>query len=313
MVKRGWEFVGCTVLPMGLAICAFWAIVFAWLPAGRLPGGRFPGTVFGTLIGTMLAAFATLAIQNARALRRLARARRGETPRDGEPATFVGVLEGRTERVLAAPFSGRPALAYRYQVSRPVRGREGHSRSAVAFQGESAVPSVVRTEGGMVSLLGRPAFVQGFERIEGEGARRKARAFLEARFPESKAAEARTSEVPKPAAAAGRPVEEEGAFEEHSRSVAGHGLPRPLDPSTWDLLEAVFAPGERACVSGVWSAERGGLAAPNWGTEGLLVEHGDLANAASRRWTMLAKTGFVALFFLVFQVVFVWVVWREIR
>ena len=113
-MKRGSEFVGCTVLPMGLAICAFWAIVFAWLPAGHMSGGRFPMTVFGTLIGTLLAAFGT-------------------------------------------------------------------------------------------------------------------------------------------------------------------------------------------------------LAAPKWGREGLLVERGNLVNAASRRWTMLAKTGFAAIFALVFQVGFVWVVWREFR
>lgn len=313
IVKRGCEFVGCTVLPMGLVIGAFWAVVFAWVPAGKVEGGRIPLTVIGTVLGTIVAAFAYLAVENVRALQRLGRARRGEAPADGVPVTFGGVLEGRTEKILEAPFSGRPALAYRYQVTRSSRDSQGKLVVVTAFEGEAAVPTVLRTDGGKVSLLGRPGFEQGFDGIEGEGARKKARAFLEARLSESEAAEAARTEAPMAEVAAGRAVDESVAFENHEQLSAGRSLPRPLDLTGWGLLEAVCAPGEVVCVSGNWSAERGGVAPPKGGTEGLLVERGTLADAASRRWGMIAKVGFAGVFLLALQVGFVYVVWTQFR
>jgi hypothetical protein len=312
-VKRGCEFVGCTVLPMGLVIGAFWAVVFAWVPSGKVEGGRVPLTVIGTVLGTAVAAFAYLAVENARALRRLGRARRGEAPADGVPVTFGGVLEARTDEVLEGPFSGRTALAYRYRVTRSSRDSHGRLVVVTAFEGEAMVPTLLRTDGGEVSLLGRPGFEQGFDGIEGEGARKKAQAFLEAKLSEAEAAEAARTEAPKAEVAAGGAVDEPAAFEKHEQLSAGRGLPRPLDLTGWGFLEAVCAPGETVCVSGTWSAERGGLAAPKGGTEGLLVERGTLAEAASRRWGMLAKVGFAGVFLLALQAGFVYVVWTQFR
>lgn len=125
VVKRSREFAGCTVLPMGLAIRAFRAIVFSGLPEGQLSGVRFPTTVFGTLIGTVLAAFTTLAVQNESSTHRSRAAPRSRSKASWPcPASFG--RRGKWSPSSAGPCSGRASNGSRAKArgGRRLRGAQ---------------------------------------------------------------------------------------------------------------------------------------------------------------------------------------------
>ena len=143
-MKRG---IGSLVFPfvvVAFALAGIWAGLVVWRSrVGFSEGGGPFVTFYGAVLGTATAVVGYLVFGNLKRLRGLSRAGRGEAPADGEHASIVGVLEARTDEVLSAPFSGRRALAWKYEITRmvPTRGRS-HSGGTIvtAFRGEAMVP-----------------------------------------------------------------------------------------------------------------------------------------------------------------------------
>ena len=247
-------------------------------------------------------------------LRGLSRAGRAAPPGDGEYASVVGTLEARSQESLAGPFSGRPALAYWYAVTRRVRLTRGHREAwsdVTAFQGEAMVPCEIRTEWGPVPLLSRAKLVDCEDFVEGDEACTKAREFLAATFPNGL--------DPQNLAPTSFPIDEEadlrfretGGYRKDERlKVRGDcTLEHPFDVSRWTLRETVFAQGATVCASGVWAADRGGLDAPDGAMQELLLELGNAASVASDRRSNLGCLAIVGALLLFFQVLLGFKVW----
>ena len=310
---------GCLpLLPRALllasALAVLWGGLAAWRsPVGFVEGGGPFAIAFGALLGTATAAVGYFALGQWKDLRSHARARRGELPGDGEEASVVGVLEGRTDEELKAPFSGRRALAYRYVVDRWVRSLDGkRGRTLVtAFQGEAMVPCEIRTESGRVALLKRPSLADSGDVVQGDEAYDNARAHFAATFPEPDVPEGQATASRNADAGAERQYEETGGFriDERLPIPSSSALEDPCDLSQWSLHESIYAPGGTVCATGVWSAERGGLVAPDGKLRELRLEHGNAADASSRRTSnlgCLALGGFVLLLLQVLLALRVW-------
>ena len=309
---------GRLVLPFVVVAFAFaglWAGLVAWRNPDGLSSEESPAAIFyGTGLGTATAVVGYLVFRELKRLLGLSRAGRGEGPVDGEHASIVGVLEARTDEVLSAPFSGRPALAWKYAITRRITARRGSvARGTIvtAFQGEAMVPCEIRTESGRIPLLGRPKLFDNGDIVVGDEARAKARTHLAARFPEAFGAEPPARTPPDASEDADRQFEATGGFrqEESQRIPRDAGLESSFDVSRWTLRETIYRPGETVCATGVWSAERGGLLPQAGGLQELLLEHGDAAAASERRSSnlgCLAIVGLLLLSFLVLLGIKVW-------
>ncbi len=309
---------GALVLPfvvVALAFAGLWAGLVAWRSPDGLSSEESPAAIFyGTVLGTATAVVGYLVFRELNRLLGLSRAGRGEAPADGEHASIVGTLEARTDEMLSAPFSGRPALAWRYEITRRITARRGSvARGTVvtAFQGEAMVPCEIRTERGRIPLLARPRLFDSGDVVEGDEACSKARKHLAARFPEVFGGESPALTVAVGSEEADRQFEATGGFQkEESRRIPGDaGLESPFDVSRWTLRESIYRPGETVCATGVWSSERGGLLPQAGGLEELLLEHGNAAAAAERRGSnlgCLAIVGLLVLSLLVLLGIKVW-------
>lgn len=140
--------------------CAVWLVgwvalfgLYAWYLKPRF---EWPGWLLGAGLGSV---FAVVFLGSFSGLRHaakdrsaLARAEKGEAPRDGRLEAASGELfaEGTP---LVAPFTRRECALYDYDVKPPAAG----SRNAASeYAGLAMTPSVIRTPYGSVRLLGFP-------------------------------------------------------------------------------------------------------------------------------------------------------------
>lgn len=314
-MKKSPGFLLVVLAFLAIAFAGVWGGLAAWRsPAGVSDEDFIRVTFYGAVLGAATVAVGHFAYGSVGRLRGLSRAGDAAPPADGEYASAVGTLEARSGEVLAGPFSGRPALAYRFAVTRRVRtksaGREKWI-NVTAFRGEAMAPCELRTGWGPVPLLSRPELVDSGDYVEGDEACTKAREFLAARFPDGldplnlSASSSPTDEE------ADRSYRETGRYRKDERlEVRGVcELEDPFDPARWTLRETVFAPGATVCASGTWSSDRGGLDTPDGALQRLLLELGNAASAAPDRRTNLGCLAIVGTLLLFFQVLLGVKVW----
>jgi hypothetical protein len=291
-----------------VAFTAAWYLFFR----GRVePPALFVFAAVAGLLGAIAVGLVWSFVLRARERRALARAVAGLPLEDGRFGAAAGRVQASGLRTLTAPFSGRPALAYEYQVYRWKRtgsGRHASRDQQFAYDGCGLAPCAIRTPTAKVRLLGMPHMdeLPALE-LPGSEAPPRVTEFL---------ASTRFEEVPRGAlraafrSAMARVTDEAEEIRRDTR--IGEAV---TDLSAWTLAERVIAPGEEVCVVGRFAAGRGGLVPPAIGSgETLRVLKGDPATVArslrSRMWTT-AVLGTVALAAAHGVLLFVASVWED--
>ncbi|HEX7579577.1 MAG TPA: ankyrin repeat domain-containing protein, partial [Thermoanaerobaculia bacterium] len=184
-------------------------------------------------------------------------ARAGRPPVAGGWYAALGEIHPLPGGGLAAPFSGRPAVAYEYDVT---RWKERHTSKGQtqcrAYFGSALAPCEIRTMAGPIRLFGMPYLDVESTAAVGPDVRRGAdlwvssTAFSETGLPRS------IAELKADAAEMAESTDSVGVFRQDYRSDPDATL------DGWTLSEKVVPPGQKVCVLGLYSAARGGLEPP---------------------------------------------------
>jgi hypothetical protein len=277
--------------------CAGWLAQWAALAAlGYLAlRGRVapPGDWIAALVGSLslrlaLGAFASAA-RSAEDRRVLARSRAGALPQDGKRFAAAGRIAALAAP-LAAPFSGTPAVAYRYRAGGAARDGEAApgsppgyqaAGSAPALAGFALAPAAIRASAGDVRLLGFP-LLEGFPEtiVDDDAARARAAAFVGS-TPFEGLGPADWARVFGEALALAADVQ--GSLRKDFRVG---GLQEVASGDR--LAETVVPDGEEAVAIGLFHAAEGGVAPdPSPAGRPLRLLRGDAASAAAA----LARAG----------------------
>jgi len=269
-----------------LQLVAFTAAWYQLLRPRLETPALFVFAVVGGVLGTAAVSLVWTLVVRGRERRALARAVAGRPLEDGRLGAAAGPIRASGLRTLTAPFSGRTALAYEYDVFRWRRTGRGSSRNQeFAYYGYGLAPCAIRTPLAEVRLLGMPQ-MDDLPPLDVSGGAARARA---ADFVASSAFDA----VPRGAVreafreAMARITDDDGEVRRDVR------IGEPLgDLSGWTLAERVVAPDEEVCVVGRFDATRGGLVPPPLGS-GLTLRllRGDPATAARRLRSRMIATG----------------------
>jgi hypothetical protein len=139
-VKKGCGFIlAVWIALVGAYGYVAWQTIHEWFPAAMI--GVLGGTFAGALVGSFVGLFT-----GARDRAALRRAIDGEPFRDGRLEAASGPIRP-LDAPLDAPFTGRPCVAYEYDVKKP-----GADRSE--FAGVALAPSAIDTGRGSVHVLG---------------------------------------------------------------------------------------------------------------------------------------------------------------
>jgi hypothetical protein len=145
---------------------AYWYFLHARLTP---PADRYVPIAAGFV---MMIAFAQLntAFLHIREARKV-----GERPQDGEPITAVGRIRA-TGETLHAPFSGRAAVCYSYDIKDPAGTNKSRTNNYAGF---ALTPSSIDTPSGAIRLLGFPV-LEGFakEQLHSDVAMINARSYI---------------------------------------------------------------------------------------------------------------------------------------
>ncbi|MGZ7039933.1 MAG: ankyrin repeat domain-containing protein, partial [Thermoanaerobaculia bacterium] len=176
----------------------------------------------------------------------------GEKLKDGANVSVVGRIRAAGLQ-LQAPFSGRAAVMYRYQIDDTV-GFAGEDQEWKDFSGLAQAPAVIDSSYGAIKLLGFP-ILEGFDSSlqNSSESRAKAAAYIAATpFVNIKSLGLREAmrEVFDTAESA------DGKVRKDWRSATSDDL---SDKDDKDILEQIVAPGEQVCAVGKYSAEKNGL------------------------------------------------------
>jgi hypothetical protein len=150
MLRRGCALTLALVGGLFALYFAFFTRYFEW-----------PGNLFAAGLGSIFAAAAVGSVGHLFWARRDAaafrRAARNEPPIDGRLAVVAGPIRP-LGAPLASPFSGRPCVAYEYEVVQPGATRPGHatSQKQTDLAGFALTASVIETPQGGIRLLGFP-------------------------------------------------------------------------------------------------------------------------------------------------------------
>ena len=294
-----------------LQLVAFTAGWYLFFRGRSDPPALFIFAAIAGVLGVIAVGLAWSVVVRGRERRALARAVAGLPLEDGRLGAAAGTIQPSGLRTLTAPFSGRPALAYEYQVYRWRRTGSGRTASRdqeFAYDGYGLAPSVIRTPSATVRLLGMPQMDELHAReMPGHQAPPRVGEFF---------ASTTFEEVPRTAlrAAFRSAMARVTDDVEEVRSDIRIGE-AATDLSGWTLAERVIAPGEEVCVVGRFAADRGGLVPPAIGSgQTLRVLQGDPATVErslrSRMWTT-AVVGSVALAVAHAVLLFVASVWED--
>lgn len=214
----------------------------------------------------------------------LKRAEQGLPLQDGEKEAVWGPIEPLAE-LLTAPLSGRPCVAYEYDVKKPGPGG-GDGPAASAIAGFALCPSVIRSSRGDVHLC-------GFSMLD---------EFEEKVFVDDVAAEERARDYAARTEFAAMGISKLGsmlsqmdeAMADDDGSVRKDWKMSEEDVSLegCEMKEKIIAPGETITVVGLWDAARGGIV-PKKGARSAIVQirpGGGLAmvmHAEKRPWATL--------------------------
>lgn len=217
----------------------------------------------------------------------LKRAEKGLPLEDGMEEAVWGPIEP-LGAPLAAPFSGRPCVAYEYDAknpsSRDSRGRETSGGSTLA--GFALAPSVVRSNRGDVHLLGFSLLTEFKPETfdDPESRERAVRYASSTEFTEMGLAKigAMISTLDEAM------TDDDGSVRKDMRMKEATAS----DLAACTLEEKVIAPGESVTAIGIWDAGRGGLVPKHRGKSAIvrLLPGGGaamVAHAQKRPWGLL--------------------------
>lgn len=232
----------------------------------------------------------------------LRRAEQGLPLVDGEKEAVWGPVEP-LGALLAAPFSGRPCVAYEYDAKNPAtRGSDGRERpGGSAISGFALCPSVIRSGRGDVLLCGF-SILDKFEKTllgEDAEARRRAREYAaQTRFEAMGLSKIGSMLSQMDEAMA----DDDGSVRKDWKMNDGE-----VALEDCELEEKIIAPGEMITAVGIWDAARGGIVPKKGGRSAIvqLMPGGGLAmvmHAEKRPWGTLV----FALVWAAFSHVFIW-------
>jgi hypothetical protein len=177
----------------------------------------------------------------------------GERPRDGRITAVVGRIDSLGER-LRAPLSGADCLAYKYEISRRIRGHKS-SYLDTLYQGVALVPAMITATGFTCRLLAVPEFDFAAEPLEPHSAAQHAARHI------ATTAFQQPGDLKFSTYVAMQSIDDDGSYcwEEN------HAEKKEFDLATSEFTEHHVKNGEMVCVMGLYSAERRGLVPhPNW-------------------------------------------------
>jgi hypothetical protein len=296
---------GC-IPPIVLLVSALagWAVFLSI----QLPEGFLLSTLICTFLGGLASTVFGVIVYQAFSLRGAwrasGRAQRGLPLEPGKPGGALGELHP-TGDFLLAPFSGTPAIAYEYQISR--EGGEHRNASdesgtgtvqprekSVAYAGRAIAPCEVRTKAGPVRIGTGPVINVYSEVALGPEARDRARHFVAVTV----FADAGGDGVPEGYGGNEGAPSEAAGFSRVDWKVRG----APPDLERWHLSESVVRPGEKVFAFGLYSPSADGLVRDADGKTGRLsIEPSDSARAPGyqRPTGLSALLPFALLFFQV--------------
>jgi hypothetical protein len=273
---------------LAFLIASWVAVVFAALQGlhlwtGRPAGAGFGAALFGGSFAWMACACLTAGL---RAARERAAIRRGiaQPPTQDGPVVLAGRID--SSRPLEAPFDGREAAAYTYEVT--IDKRIGRTTSRIPlYRGVGLAPCRIVTGAGAFRLLAVPT-IEGSTNdshsdLSRAGARERVAQYLR-----------RTTFTPGNESAkelVARWGDDDGAYRSDVSWVAAPGgeltassgaaeSSEPPDLAACRYVQTVVAPGTEVCAFGHYSVERGGLVALSAFSHVTRLVLGDPAQAA---------------------------------
>jgi hypothetical protein len=177
----------------------------------------------------------------------------GTPPVDGKQTILVGYIAPSGGATLTAPLSGRPCVAYTFEIYE-MRGSGRRSTKVVYCEGIALTPSSIVTNSGSYQLLAVPELDCEDSEFERKTALVRARELMRTLpfeplvpFAKSKLAE--------------RWNDADGAYRRDINRVEGVD---DRDPSAWRLTERTLESNARVCVFGQYSAAKRAIVAnPN--------------------------------------------------
>ena len=154
-------------------------------------------------------------------------------------------------RRLIAPFSGKPAVLYSYDINHITRRQRGHDSTDEDFSGYALTPCAIDSPHGAIRLLGFP-LLEGFDKnnFDTEEGHKNAFAYLES-------TQFTNMEGFHPGAIY-REVKDL-LTDDDGQLRKDWKMTEDGDLSNKRLYEQIVAPGEQVCAIGVWSAAKRGL------------------------------------------------------
>jgi hypothetical protein len=197
----------------------------------------------------------------------------GEQFADDETITVVGHIRAMGSS-LHAPFSGKPAVLYSYDINHLSQGQHD-STNVQDYSGFALAPCAIDSPHGSVRILGFP-LLEGFPKIScnTEEGRRNAAAYLESTpWTDMKGFHPGMiyHEIKELL------TDDDGQFRKDWRMTADQDL------TDKHLSEQVVAPGDQVCAIGRWSASKHGLIPPAAG--GIRLLQGDPQKVVKGLWS----------------------------
>jgi hypothetical protein len=200
----------------------------------------------------------------------------GEQFADDAIVTVVGHIRTAGSS-LRAPFSGKPAVLYSYDIDHISRSADGTSQTK-DYSGFALAPCAIDSPHGSVRIFGFP-MLEGFPKIayDSDEGRKNAAAYLDA-----------TAQTDMQGFHPGTIfhemkdllTDEDGQFRKDWKMTEDRNL------SDKNLSEQVVAPGDQVCAIGRWSAAKHGLLPPHGGVIRLL--QGDPQKIVTGLWRKTA-------------------------
>jgi hypothetical protein len=178
--------------------------------------------------------------------RMIKRAESGLPPRDGEKVAAIGRL-APTGAPVTAPFSKSPAVACKYEI-------QSHAGEGVStlYSGFAMNPCSISGRHGTLRLLAYPDLKVPSVKVSSPDAQRNAELYVASTtFREASPAKLREAFAELMALY----KDDDGTIRHDQKNAGAEGA----DLSFCELQEWIVKPGERVCVIGIYSSQRGGI------------------------------------------------------
>jgi ankyrin repeat protein len=215
-----------------------------------------------------------------------------EPPKDGEVVTIAGHIRAAGSS-LRAPFSGKPAVLYSYEIQHYGRQADGDTGVVKDYSGFALSPCAIDSPRGSIRLLGFP-MLEGFpkELLASDVARTNAASYLgSTQFADMGGFQVRAM------------VRElkELMTDDDGQVRKDWKMTDETDISEKSLYEQIVSPGEQVCIIGRYSAEKRGVVPDVAHGNALRLVQGDARAASGSAWGKVVSNlvGFAVVALLV--------------